>query len=137
VRVKLIRDLAKGEHRDAELGRRYGVDRSAILLFKRRHSARIDEVRRNMDDLFAGIELADKVARVALLNDRVLEAAELLSDADSSLKAGVARAEMERIIQSGARAIAEELGQLPSRMQVQVGGSLDVQVNGIDVSSLQ
>jgi hypothetical protein len=26
---------------------------------------------------------------------------------------------------------------LPSRMQVQVGGSLDVQVNGIDVSSLQ
>jgi hypothetical protein len=44
---------------------------------------------------------------------------------------------MARVRQSALRAISEELGQLPSRMQVQVTGSLDVQVNGVDVGDLK
>jgi hypothetical protein len=137
VRLRLIRDLAKGEHRDAELARRYGVDRSAILLFKRRHSDAIAHQRAHLDDVFASIEFADKGARVAELSQDAATIAEVLADPETAARAGVGYAEMVRAKQSALRAIAEELGQLPSRMQVQVAGSLDVQVNGVDVGALK
>jgi len=137
VQVRLIRDLAKGEHRDAELARRYGVDRSAVLLFKRRHADRIEHVRNHLDDVFAGIEFASKAARVAELSKDAADIADVLADPATAARAGVGYAEMVRAKQSALRAIAEELGQLPSRMQVQVGGSLDVNVNGVDVSALK
>lgn len=137
VRLRLIRDLAKGEHRDAELARRYSVSRPAILEFKRRHADAIAHQRAHLDDVFASIEFADKGARVAELSNDAADIAAILGDPETAAKAGVQYAEMVRAKQSALRAIAEELGQLPSRMQVQVGGSLDVNVNGIDVSDLK
>lgn len=137
IRVKLIRELALGEETQAALARRYNVTPQSMWEFKERHAERIEQVRARIDDEFVGIELASKVARVAILNDQVLKAVELLSDPTDAVKAGVQRAEMERIIQSGARAIADELGQIPQRMQVDIGGTLNVNVNGVDLSKLQ
>lgn len=137
VQVKVIRDLAKREQTDAALGRKYGVTREAIRQFKERHADRIAEVREHLDDQFAGIEFADKVNRVAALSQQASAILELLNDPEQAVRAGVQRAEMERVVQSAWRAIAEELGQLPSRMQVQVGGQLDVSVNGVDVAALK
>ena len=137
VQVRLIRDLAKGEHRDAELARRYGVTRPSLQAFKTRHADRIAHVRGHLDDVFAGIEFADKAARVAELSQDAAAIADVLADPATAARAGVGYAEMVRAKQSALRAIAEELGQLPSRMQVQVAGSLDVQVNGVDVGALK
>jgi hypothetical protein len=137
VRLRLIRDLAKGEHRDAELARRHGVSRPAILEFKRRHAEAIEHQRAHLEDVFASIEFADKGARVAELSNDAADIAAILGDPETAAKAGVQYAEMVRAKQSALRAIAVELGQLPSRMQVLVGGSLDVQVNGVDVGALK
>lgn len=135
MQVKLIRDLAKGEERDAQLARRYGVDRSSLLEFKRRHKERIEHVRAHLDDMFAGIEFADKAARVAELSKDAADIAAMLADPD--LRATVGYAETARVKQSALRAIAEELGQLPSRMQVQVGGQLDVTIGGVELGDLK
>lgn len=137
VRLRLIRDLAKAEHTPAELGKRYGVTRQAVHQFKAKHSDAIAHQRAHLDDVFASIEFADKGARVAELSQDAATIAEVLADPETAARAGVGYAEMVRAKQSALRAIAEELGQLPSRMQVQVAGSLDVQVNGVDVGALK
>lgn len=136
VRVRLIRELALGEQTKAQLARRYGVSRQAVGEFAARHAARIEQVAARLDDEFAGIELANKVARVAVLNDQVLADLELLADPETAAKAGVQRAEMVRVIQSGVRAIADELGQIPARVQVEHSGALDVRLNGVDLAAL-
>lgn len=136
VKVKLIRQLALGELSQAELARRHDVTPAAMTRFVQRHAERIAEVASKLDDQFAGIELADKVARVAVLNQQVLADLELLADPDTAGKAGVQRAEMVRVIQSGVRAIADELGQIPARVQVQHSGALDVRLNGVDLAAL-
>lgn len=136
VKVKLIRQLALGELSQAELARRHDVTPAAMTRFVQRHAERIAEVASKIDDQFAGIELADKVARVAVLNQQVLADLELLADPDTAGKAGVQRAEMVRVIQSGVRAIADELGQIPARVQVQHSGALDVRLNGVDLGAL-
>lgn len=136
VKVKLIRQLALGELSQAELARRHDVTPAAMTRFVQRHAERIAEVASKLDDQFAGIELADKVARVAVLNQQVLADLELLADPDTAGKAGVQRAEMVRVIQSGVRAIADELGQIPARVQVQHSGALDVRLNGVDLGAL-
>jgi hypothetical protein len=137
VQHRVIRDLAAGEMRDAAIARKYGVATSSLVEFKRRHSDRIAHVRGHLDDVFAGIEFADKANRVAELSQDAATIAEVLADPETAARAGVGYAEMVRAKQSALRAIAEELGQLPSRMQVQVAGSLDVQVNGVDVGALK
>lgn len=136
MQVRLIRDLAKGEHRDAELARRYGVTRPSILEFKRRHKERIDQQRQHIDDAFASIEFADQTARVAELSSDVADIAALLADPKQAARVGVGLAEMLRAKQGALRAIAEERGQLPSRHQVQVGGSLDVSIGGVELKDL-
>lgn len=137
VRVKLIRELALGEKTQAQLAEVYGCTRQAVHAFVQRHAADIARARERIDDEFVSVELASKVARVAILNDQVLQAVELLSDPDNALRAGVGRAEMERIIQSGTRAIADELGQIPQRVQMEIGGKFDVTINGVDLSALK
>lgn len=136
VQIRVIRALAKKE-RPAAVARQFGVTRQAMQEFRDRHRDRIAEVAANLDDAFAGIEFANKGARVAELSRQVRDIADLLADPETAAKAGVQRAEMERVVQSGLRGIAEELGQLPSRMQVQVGGQLDVAINGVALADLQ
>lgn len=133
VQLKLIRALAKGE-KPAALARLHGVSTQAVTQFRDRHADRIAIQRANLDDVFASIEFADKGARIAELSKDAADIAAMLADPD--LRATVGYAETARVKQSALRAIAEELGQLPSRMQVQVGGQLDVNVGGIDVSQL-
>jgi hypothetical protein len=43
---------------------------------------------------------------------------------------------MHRVQQQALRAIADELGQIPARVQVQHSGQLDVRLNGVDVGAL-
>lgn len=136
MQIKVIRDLAKGD-KPAALGRRYGVTTQSVCEFRDRHKERIEEVRTHLDDAYAGIEFASKGARVAELSKDAADIAALLGDPDTAARAGVQYAEMARVKQGALRAIAEELGQLPSRMQVQVGGSLDVTIGGVELGDLK
>lgn len=135
-RQRLIRDLAKAEHSQKELGRRYGVSYQAVQQFAARHAERIAQVAEKLDDEFAGLWVADKAQRLAVLQGQVDDVLELMADPERAAKAGVQAAEMMRVVQTGLKQTAEELGQLPGRVSVTHSGSLTVQLNGVDVGAL-
>jgi transposase-like protein len=135
VRLKLIRALAAGEHSQAELARRHGVSPAAMSQFVRRHAERIAEVASKLDDEFAGLWVAEKAARIAHLQAQVEQIADMLGADD--LRVGVSYAEVARTQQQALRAIADELGQIPAKVQVQHSGSLDVRLNGVDLEALR
>lgn len=136
VAVALVRQLAIGERPSRELAKQHGVTVRAVNLFARRHQPRILEVRRALDDRFAGIVFADKVNRVAALSKQAEDIFDLLADPEKTIKAGVSYAEMARAGQSALRAIADELGQISARHHVEVGGKLDVSISGVSIEDL-
>lgn len=138
VRLQLIRELAKGEATQRELGQRYGVTQPAIANFAKRHAARIDEVRGKLDDEFAGLWIAQKANRIEVLQGQVDDIAEMMSDPEKAARAGVQAAEMFRTAQSALRAVSEELGQLPARTVRHEGGvSVRYEVAGVDLEALR
>lgn len=127
VRLALIRDLAGGEHTGAKLAKKYGVCAQAISEFKRRHEAAIAEVRGKLDDEFAGLWVARKAARLAEYENDLLciqEAIELAAEAAGDDAPPPVPADLLRAKHRALRAVAEELGQLPTRMDVQVSGEV-------------
>lgn len=140
VKIKLIRELAAGEHSQAELARRHDVTPQSMSEFTQRHAERIAEVAEKLlaqaDAEFAGLWVAEKRNRIAEYQQQIDDVADLMADPALAAKAGVQAAEMFRVAQSALKAVAEELGQLPGRVQVQHSGSLEVRVNGVDVAAL-
>lgn len=108
VRHRLIRDFALGEKTGQELARQYGVSSNSISSFKKRHSLEIEEVRNNLADEYAGVWVAQKLARI----QEYQVAAEKMANGDSPRNA--------EVLTSILKAVAEELGQLPARTQVSV-----------------
>lgn len=135
-RIKLIRALASEEFPVSQLALQYGVSTSAIYQFRERHADRIADVRRDIANQFAGIALASKVARVETYSQQVLQILQVLEDPTQVAKAGLGFAELARVAQQGMRAIADELGDIPARVQVQHSGSLEVRINGVDASEI-
>jgi hypothetical protein len=153
VRTELVRLLASGEHTNTALAERFGVAQPSIVEFKHRHAASIARQRERLDDLYAGITYADKVARVAELSDQVEYVADLmeaeLEDDEAEFdeprtgkprKAGVnvSTAELLRTVQTALRNIAEEKGELPSRQTVQHEGGVSVryEIVGVQLEDL-
>jgi transposase-like protein len=137
VRLKLIRELAKGEHSQSELARRFGVSAQAISAFVQRHAERIADVASRLDDEFAGLWVAEKTNRIATYQQQIEDIAELLGDPEQVGKAGVGYAEVVRTAQAAMKAVADELGQIPAKVQVQHSGTLDVRLNGVDLGALR
>jgi transposase-like protein len=137
VRLQLIREIATGEHTQSELAARYGVTQQAISDFTQRHAQRIADVAAKLDDEFAGLWVANKAKRIATYQQQIDDIAELLGDPEQAVKAGVGYAETVRTAQAAMRAVADELGQIPARMQVEHSGSLNVQLNGVDLEALR
>jgi hypothetical protein len=161
VRVQLIRELASGEHAQSELARRYDCAPQSISEFAGRHAERIAEVARDLNDQFAGLWAASKAKRIDAYQQQIEHIAHLLDpdeDTDAALidaedrkldveveqgkdrirRAGVnvSTAELMRTQAAALRAIADELGQIPARMQVEHSGRLDVVVNGVDLGAI-
>lgn len=136
VKTELIRFLATGEETYTSLAARYGVSQPSISAFAKRHAERIADVAAKLDDEFAGLWIAEKRARIGELQEQVDRVTELVTDPEQAARAGVGAAEMERVIQTALRAVSEELGQLPSRTQVQHSGQLEIIVAGVDTSAL-
>ena len=76
-RVRVIADLAEGAMTQAEIGAKYGVTQGAVSQFLDRNRDEIESKRRHLNDQFHGLWIADKVARVGVLQQQA-EGAEVL-----------------------------------------------------------
>ena len=125
VKHRLIRDFALGEKTGRELAKIYGVSTTSISLFKKRYSLEIEEVRNNLADQYAGVWVAQKI-------DRIREyqvAAEKMANGES--------ARSQEVLVSILKAVAEELGDLPARTQVNVSTeNVTYEIVGISVDDI-
>lgn len=125
VKHRLIRDYALGEKTGAQLAKEYGVSQTSMSLFKKRHAMDIEEVRNNLADEYAGVWVAKKIERIR----EYQEAAEKMAVGTSPRNA--------EVLTSILKAVAEELGQLPARQQVNVSTeNVTYQIVGIDLDDL-
>lgn len=133
IRLALIRELASGEQTQAALAEKYGVSTAAVSQFKDRHALRIDEVRRNADQEYAGVWIAEKRNRIEELQGVVEYCHDLLGDSEKQARVNVGTAEVIRTALSALHQASEELGQLPARGLRHEGGvSVRYVIEGVD-----
>ena len=126
LRRTLCRELAAGEVKRAALARKYGVTPAAITLFAKRHGAEIDAIKRDLDDQFAGLWIADKAARIATYQ----------ADLEQSSTGGFGtHFEQIRTRTQILRAVAEELGQLPGKQPI-ISAVVQHIIVGVDLEQL-
>lgn len=126
VKHRLIRELALGDKTQAALAEQYGVTPGSITIFKQRHHTAIEDVRADLLDEFASLWIAKKVNRVAEYQDDV----DKLSDSTET--------DVLKVKHAALKAVAEELGQLPSRYGVSVGSaSITYKIEGVDLDKLK
>lgn len=131
---KLIREAAQMELTQTELAAKYGVTQSAISHFIQRHADEIEAVKREIENEFAGLWIAKKEARLAELQQDVEDINELgeLVTKDHRYHNLMKRK------QDALKAVAEELGQLPPRVNVSVDNkTVNYKVEGIELDDLK
>lgn len=126
-RREIQRALADGTEKRSAIARRFGVTAGYITQFAKQYAREIDDIRRNLDDEFAGLWIASKVNRVIAYQ---ADYTQTLTDPRSSHHEWVKSRAM--IL----RQVAEELGQLPPRTTVTVIPVVHV-IEGIDVDLLK
>lgn len=125
VKHRLIRDFALGEKTGAELAAQYGVSQTSISAFKKRHAFEIEEVRNNLADEYAGVWVAQKLARI----QEYQQAAEKMALGNSPRNA--------EVLVTILKAVAEELGQLPARTQVNISNeNVTYEIVGVSVDDI-
>jgi uncharacterized protein YjcR len=122
---QVVRDLALGNFSQDELAEKYGVSQSAISQFKSRHAVEIAAVAADADDAYAGILIADKQARIAAyqeIHDKAMEPTPKVDNKGGQVidpVTGAAVYEFDgRAAMQALKSVAEEMGQLPTRLQV-------------------
>lgn len=125
VKHRLVRDFALGEKNQKELAQIYGVSQTSISQFKRRHALEIEEVRNNLADQYAGVWVAKKIERIREYQN----AAEKMASGDS--------ARSQEVLVSILKAVAEELGDLPARTQVNISNeNVTYEIVGVSVDDI-
>ncbi len=119
-RHALCRMLAEGRMPQAEMATRMGVTPGAITQFKQRHAEKIAAIAADVENEFAGIAIAQKQNRLAVYEQELAKAIEAGAD--------------KHIVARLLRQIAEEMGHLPSRVQLsgQVGIQTTYTITGED-----
>jgi hypothetical protein len=115
-KLALMRELADPQRTQLDMAREYGVVPSVITDFKQKNAGAIAKIKANVDDKYAGLWVADKLNRIATY-EADIEAIEAKAQRDG---ATMAEADMLRVKGSFLRAVAEELGQLPAKVNVTV-----------------
>jgi hypothetical protein len=157
VRYKLQRALAEGGRSNAQLAREYDVAAVSIREFALRHKAVIDEMKANLADEYAGMWIADKRERLlryqntAEILERQIEAVdqgrtevvgvvEADEDGETALADDVSGplSRLTRALNNTLKAVAEERGQLPTRMVVrnEAGGAVHVYGSDVDTDAV-
>lgn len=122
VRHRLMRELALSGKPQTELAQKYGVTQSAISQFATKHAVTIQEMREDSENELAGILYVQK-------GERLRKYAELLESGECSPDTAA------RLM----RNVAEELGHLPNRLNVQAEQTVRVEhvVTGVDPDALK
>lgn len=144
-RRQVIRLLAAQEISQAEIARRFDVTDSAITQFRDKYIEEIEAVRAAMDDEFAGIAIASKVNRVAMLEEIAEKAMEPTPKIDNKGHRvmdvdGTVVYEFDgRLAAQALKQAAEEMGQLPTRLQVsgEMGVTTNYTVEGVKPEDLK
>jgi hypothetical protein len=122
---QLIHELAAQTKTISLLAKEYGVVHSGIINFRTRHAAEILAVQQNLADRFASIPLARKENRLAEYQQDIEDINALQQDAPG--------AELTRIKHNALKNMAEEMGHLPSKTNVQVNAvQVTYAVEGVD-----
>ncbi|MFF7734259.1 hypothetical protein [Streptomyces sp. NPDC007984] len=128
-KAQLIRQLALGELTQTRLGELYGVSQASISRFAARYTGEIETVRYN---------LAEKVQQgaeelwVTQKHNRLAEYQDV-----AERMGGVSTPRAQEIRMQALRNVAEELGDLPARTQVDISTStVSYQVVGIDPADI-
>lgn len=126
-RREIQRALADGTEKRAAIARRFGVTAGYITQFAKQYAREIDDIKRDLDNEFAGLWIASKVNRVLAYQ---ADYARTLNDPKASHHEWVkARAMISHNV-------AEELGQLPPRATVTVMPIVHV-LEGVDPDLLK
>lgn len=148
IHCALVREIAEGNLTHARLAKKYDVSTGAISAFKAKHLAEINEIKGDLENEFAGMWIAQKRARVAMYQrnaERCESWIEALDqwvpceceDPECGAKVkklkdapGIMKRQREML-----HSAAEELGQLPTRMTVQLTGQQVVraEIVGVDL----
>jgi len=112
IKRALIKELALGTATHTALAEKFGVHKDSITAFRKRHAYDIAEAINDAEDEFTGILVAQKAVRLSVYQDQIEQA---LEHGNGTLVA--------RLL----RQVAEEMGHLPSR--VQVSGSVGFQTS--------
>jgi hypothetical protein len=122
-RVALLRDLALAEMTVLEIAVKWGRSEGTMYAWKKNHAAEIDAIRADAANEFAGLWVAQKVNRVAVYQDDI-------EDLEESDEPGAIATKHKAL-----RAVAEELGQLTQKQEIQA--SVVYQVEGVDPESMR
>lgn len=106
VHQMLVRDLASGLDKHADLARQYGVHQSSILRFAVRYQKEIDVARQRMETSLDSLWIAQKELRIAAMQRDYEQS--LASEFASHFKQISARQQI-------ADSVSEQLGQTPPR----------------------
>jgi hypothetical protein len=142
---EIIRLLAAGEITRSEIARRYDVSPAAITQFAQRNEQEIAEVKADMDSEFAGILIARKEARLSAYQE-IYEQATTPMPVHDVRTGKVMEIDGQPLMEVKGdlaakvlKQAAEEMGQLPTRLQV--AGGLDIVTNykieGVDPEAMK
>ncbi len=143
-----VRLLAEGRLTQGEIGAACGVSQPAISKFAREHAEEIQRLRENANAAMSQLWIADQTARVEQLQGHVEQLIELAerslpekfdvkgtpligSDGTPVLDAS-GRVEAIREIRASLRSVAEELGQLKPKLELD-GQTLRIEIVGVDM----
>lgn len=121
VQLKLIRQLAVGEFTQRELAAKYDCTQGAIAAFNNRHRERVEEVKADLANEFAGLWAVKKNARIALYERQC----EVIT---AHMEQHGPDAPLTRALQAAQRGIAEELGDLPIRATVDINANVNTRI---------
>jgi hypothetical protein len=125
----LLRDLALRELTQAQLADKYQVTATTIGEYTKRYAMEVQEITDSMEDELSGLWIAKKRNRIAEYQ-RKYEDLDTLVDDEGVGAIGL----QTRIL----RWVAEELGALPQKVQVQASiDPIRVEVVGVDVEALR
>lgn len=126
-RYALLRDIAEDTMTMDAMAEKYGLaGKSSVGVYKRKYADEIKELRDNAEDEWAGIWVADK-------RKRIEEYQSIVEEVEEDLRLNGQDAALQRVRMTALKSIAEELGQLPSRVVIrQVGQKADYSLDGVD-----
>lgn len=137
--AEVVNMLASGMYPVPAIAKQYGVTRAAVYMFRTRHKREIDARRAELGDRFAeitGLWIASKEERIQALQDAAERIERLLSATDEAEADTSYVAELTRTLAGIMHEVAEQLGQLPTRVQVQTTTVINYEVVGVDMSAI-